>query len=35
LEQFEIVAATPKDRTHARTNRSLPALVDEYGDDGL
>jgi len=29
FEQFEIVAATPNDRTQARTSRSLPAFVDE------
>ena len=35
LEQFEIVARRPNDRTHARTSRSEPAFVDEYGDEGL
>ena len=33
--KFEMVARTPKDRTQARTRRSEPALVEEYGDDGL
>ena len=33
--RVERVACTPKERTHARTNRSDPAFVDEYGDDGL
>jgi hypothetical protein len=35
FEQFEMVACRPKLRTNARTSRSLPAFVDEYGDDGL
>ena len=30
-----MVAFTPNDRTQARTSRSLPAFVDEYGLDGL
>ena len=34
FEQFEIVALTPNERTHALTIRSEAALVDEYGDDG-
>ena len=35
MEQFEIVARTPKERTHARTRWSEPAFVAEYGEDGL
>ena len=35
FEQFEIVALTPNERTHALTIRSEAALVDEYGDEGL
>jgi hypothetical protein len=35
LEQLEIVAWMPKERTQARTRRSDPALVDEYGLEGL
>src|SRR5882757_11260320 len=30
-----MVARTPNERTQARTSRSEPALVDEYGEDGL
>ena len=29
------MAWMPKERTHARTSRSDPALVEEYGLDGL
>jgi hypothetical protein len=28
-------ASNPNDRTHARTNRSLAAFVEEYGEVGL
>src|SRR3954464_6529059 len=35
FEQFEIVAATPNERTQARTSRSEPAFVELYGLDGL
>ena len=35
FEQFEIVARKPKERTHAFTNRSEPAFVEEYGLEGL
>ena len=35
LEQLLIVAWTPNERTQARTSRSDPALVEEYGLDGL
>ena len=30
-----MVARTPNERTHARTSRSEPALVAEYGEEGL
>ena len=30
-----MVACRPKDRTQARTSRSEPALVEEYGLEGL
>src|SRR5450756_840833 len=30
-----MVACTPNERTQARTSRSLAALVEEYGLDGL
>ena len=35
LEQLEIVACTPKLRTHARTRWSEPAFEAEYGEEGL
>ena len=35
LEQFEIVARTPNERTQARTRWSEPAFVAEYGEEGL
>ena len=35
LEQLEMVARTPYDRTQARTSMSAAALVAEYGLDGL
>ena len=33
--QFDSVAVRPNERTHARTSRSLAALVLEYGELGL
>ena len=30
-----MVAFNPKERTHARTSKSEPAFVAEYGEDGL
>ena len=30
-----MVARKPKERTHAFTNRSEPAFVEEYGLEGL
>ncbi len=30
-----MVACSPKDRTQARTSRSEPAFVEEYGLEGL
>jgi hypothetical protein len=35
FEQLLIVAVTPNERTQARTRRSEPAFVAEYGLDGL